>query len=80
MAVEIAVGDKVSVKKNGDVPLSFKGTVEKFYANSALLSIDEFDDADAQLVDDLKQKTVINYKNIRKGGKNVEPPQLEEGK
>lgn len=32
---EIALGDKVTVKKNADVPLTFKGTVEKIYVNSA---------------------------------------------
>jgi len=80
MAVEIAVGDKVTVKKGADVPLSFKGTIEKLYTNAALLTIDDFDEADATLVDDLKQKTVVNYKNMKKGGKAVEPPVLEDPK
>ncbi len=78
---EIAVGDKVTVKKNADVPLTFKGTVEKIYVNSAILTIDDFDEADAVVVDDLKNKTVVNFKHIRKGGKPVTAPKpVEEEK
>ncbi|MFD1432748.1 DUF2187 domain-containing protein [Lacticaseibacillus yichunensis] len=80
MDEEIAVGDNVSVRKSTNVPLSFKGTVEKLYANSALLTITSFAEADASLVEDLKHKTVVNYKHIRKGGKAVIPPQPEENK
>ncbi|KRM55509.1 hypothetical protein [Lacticaseibacillus sharpeae] len=75
---EIALGDKVTVKKNADVPLTFKGTVEKIYVNSALLTIDDFDSEDAVVVDDLKNKTVVNFKHIRKGGKPVTAPKPEE--
>lgn len=78
MSQEIALGDHVSVKKNTDVPLTFKGTVEKLYANSALMTIDSFDEADVELVEDLKHKTVVNYKHIKKGGKAVLPPKVEE--
>ncbi|WP_390407538.1 hypothetical protein [Lacticaseibacillus jixiensis] len=80
MAEEIAVGDKVTVRKSANVPLSFKGTVEKLYVNAAMLSIDSFDDADAVMVEDLKHKTVVNYKHILKGGKAVNPPKPEEKK
>ncbi|KRL44464.1 MULTISPECIES: hypothetical protein [Lacticaseibacillus] len=80
MAEEIAVGDLVTVRKSANVPLSFKGTVQKLYVNSAMLTIDSFDDADAMLVEDLKGKTVINYKHILKGGKAVIPPKPEEKK
>ena len=39
MSQEIVIGDKVSVRKAKDVPLSFKGTVEKLYANAAMLTV-----------------------------------------
>ncbi|KRK71103.1 DUF2187 domain-containing protein [Lacticaseibacillus nasuensis] len=78
MSQEIAVGDNVTVRKSVDVPLSFKGTVEKLYANSAMLTITSFDQKDAVMVEDLKHKTVVNYKHILKGGKAVLPPKPEE--
>jgi hypothetical protein len=53
------IGDKVSVRKAKDVPLSFKGTVEKLYANAAMLTIDSFSPDDASLVEDMKNKTVV---------------------
>ena len=74
MSQEIVIGDKVSVRKAKDVPLSFKGTVEKLYANAAMLTIDSFSPDDASLVEDMKNKTVVNYKHIKKGGKAVIPP------
>lgn len=66
MSQEIVVGDKVSVRKTKDVPLSFKGTVEKLYANAAMLTIDSFSPEDASMVEDMKNKTVVNYKHIKK--------------
>ena len=78
MSQEIVIGDKVSVRKAKDVPLSFKGTVEKLYANAAMLTIDSFSPDDASLVEDMKNKTVVNYKHIKKGGKAVIPPAPEE--
>lgn len=78
MSQEIVVGDKVSVRKTKDVPLSFKGTVEKLYANAAMLTIDSFSPEDASMVEDMKNKTVVNYKHIKKGGKAVIPPAPEE--
>lgn len=80
MSQEIVVGDKVTVRKSADVPLSFKGTVEKLYVNSALVDIDSFNDKDATAVEDLKHKTVVNYKHILKGGKAVRPPKPEDTK
>lgn len=62
---EVAVGDKVSVRKSADVPLSFKGTVMKVYTNSALMSIDSYQETDQNIVSDLKDKTIINFKHIR---------------
>lgn len=78
MSQEIVIGDKVSVRKAKDVPLSFKGTVEKLYANAAMLTIDSFSPDDASLVEDMKNKTVVTYKHIKKGGKAVIPPAPEE--
>lgn len=51
MSQEIVIGDKVSVRKAKDVPLSFKGTVEKLYANAAMLTIDSFSPDDASPVE-----------------------------
>ncbi|WP_155287523.1 DUF2187 family protein [Lacticaseibacillus zhaodongensis] len=78
MAKELAVGDKVDVKKNNDVPLAFTGTVEKIYTNSALVTIDDFDKEDAVTVEDLKHRTVINFKNLRVDGQEVVAPVIEE--
>ncbi|WP_179395836.1 hypothetical protein [Lacticaseibacillus absianus] len=80
MAQEITIGSQVDVKKNANVPLSFTGTIEKLYANAALLSIDTYDTADAEIVEDLKHKTVINYKNMKQNGKAVQPPKPEDTK
>lgn len=78
MAQVITVGETVDVKKSKQVPLSFTGTVEKLYANAALLTIDSFNKADKEVVDDLKSRTVVNYKDIKKDGQAVEPPAPEE--
>ncbi|ERL64226.1 DUF2187 domain-containing protein [Schleiferilactobacillus shenzhenensis] len=64
-ANEVAVGDKVTVRKSADVPMSFKGTVMKVYTNSALVSIDSYQETDQNIVSDLKDKTIINFKHIR---------------
>ncbi|MCI1891202.1 MAG: hypothetical protein LKI92_03570 [Schleiferilactobacillus harbinensis] len=64
-AEKIGVGDKVTVRKSVDVPMSFKGTVMKVYTNSALISIDSYQQADQNIVTDLKDKTIINFKHIR---------------
>ncbi|WP_125705111.1 hypothetical protein [Lacticaseibacillus daqingensis] len=80
MAQEVNIGSQVDVKKSANVPLSFTGTIEKLYANAALLSIDSFDAADAEIVEDLKHKTVINYKNMKQNGKAVEPPKPDDAK
>ncbi|KRM86997.1 hypothetical protein [Lacticaseibacillus thailandensis] len=77
-AVELAVGDKVDVAKGTSVPNGFKGTVEKIYTNSAMLTIDDFDTEDSVVVEDLKHKTVINFANIKLGGKPVKAPVTEE--
>lgn len=78
MAVELAIGDKVDVLKSNDVPLVFSGTVEKIYTNSALLTIDTFDKEDNITVEDLKHRTVINFKHIRLDGQEVMAPKIEE--
>ena len=78
MAHELAIGEKVDVKKANDVAFSFSGTVEKIYTNSALLTIDDFDSEDAVEVEDLKHKTVINFKNIKFKGEEVVAPKPEE--
>lgn len=77
-AVELAVGNKVDVAKGTSVPNGFKGTVEKIYTNSAMLTIDDFDTEDSVVVEDLKHKTVINFANITLGGKPVKAPITEE--
>ncbi|MFC6314116.1 DUF2187 domain-containing protein [Lapidilactobacillus achengensis] len=62
---ELAIGEKISVRKSQDVPLSFKGTITKVYENSALVSIDSFDDQYKEVVADLQNKTVVGFKHIR---------------
>ncbi|WP_225046549.1 hypothetical protein [Lacticaseibacillus kribbianus] len=80
MAQEITVGSTVDVKKSANVPLSFTGTIEKLYANSAMLTIDKYDNADAEVVEDLKHKTVVNYKHMTQNGKAVQPPKPDDAK
>ena len=78
MAQVITVCETVDVKKSKQVPLSFTGTVEKLYANAALLTIDSFNKADKEVVDDIKNRTVVKFKDIKKDGQAVEPPAPEE--
>lgn len=66
---EFAVGDKITVRKSVDVPVSFKGTVTKVYTNSAMVSIEDFDASERSVVEDLKYKTIVNFKHLRKSGK-----------
>ncbi|WP_125604294.1 DUF2187 domain-containing protein [Lapidilactobacillus bayanensis] len=60
-----AIGEKISVRKSSEVPLSFKGTVTKLYDNSALVSIDSYEDKYDEVVADLQNKTVVGFKHIR---------------
>ncbi len=62
---DLAVGQKISVRKSQDIPLSFHGTITKIYENSALVSIDSFEDQYAEVVADLQNKTVVGFKHIR---------------
>lgn len=80
MAQEINVGETVDVTKSKQVPLSFTGTVEKLYANAALLTIDQFAKKDHETVEDLKHKTVVNYKDITKDGEAVQRPVPDDAK
>lgn len=66
---EFAIGDKITVRKSVDVPVSFKGTVTKVYTNSAMVTIEDFDPAERSVVEDLKYKTIVNFKHLRKSGK-----------
>ncbi|HJE14502.1 MAG TPA: hypothetical protein K8W17_00290 [Lapidilactobacillus dextrinicus] len=59
------VGEKIAVRKSAEVPLSFKGTVTKLYENSALVSIDSYEDKYEEVVADLQNKTVVGFKHIR---------------
>ncbi|GEL12571.1 hypothetical protein FC15_GL001210 [Lapidilactobacillus concavus DSM 17758] len=62
---EFSVGEKISVRKSQEVPLSFKGTITKLYENSALVSIDTFEDKYDEVAADLQNKTVVGFKHIR---------------
>lgn len=70
---EFEIGDKVTVRKSTDVPVSFKGTVTKVYTNSAMVTIDDFDATEKSVVEDLKYKTIVNFKHLRKSGKGKKP-------
>ncbi|MCH4172150.1 MAG: hypothetical protein LKF36_13075 [Lactobacillus sp.] len=67
---EFAVGDKITVRKSTDVPVSFKGTVSKVYTNSAMVTIEDFDPSERTVVEDLKYRTIVNFKHLRKSGKS----------
>lgn len=62
---EFSVGEKISVRKSQEVPLSFKGTITKLYENSALVSIDTFEDKYDEVAADLQNKTIVGFKHIR---------------
>ncbi|MCD2255363.1 hypothetical protein FHQ08_01385 [Lactobacillus sp. CC-MHH1034] len=68
---KFSIGDKVTVRKSVDVPLSFKGTVSKVYTNSALVTIDDYEPEQRTIAEDLKYKTIVNFKHIRKIGKTA---------
>lgn len=59
------IGEKITVRKSAEVPLSFKGTVTKLYENSALVSIDSYEDKYDEVAADLQNKTVVGFKHIR---------------
>lgn len=59
------IGEKITVRKSADVPLSFKGTVTKLYDNSAMVSIDSYEDEYEEIVADLQNKTIVGFKHIR---------------
>ncbi|WP_057769808.1 hypothetical protein [Lactobacillus selangorensis] len=64
----VDVGDHVTVRKSGNVPLGFKGTIQKIYTHSALVSIDEYAPENKEVAEDLKGKTIVNFRHLRKRG------------
>ncbi len=63
---DVKVGQSVKATVKEDVKLAFTGTVEKIYENSALLTIDDFDQTDAAAVSELNNKIVVNFNDLKK--------------
>ncbi|MFD1465355.1 DUF2187 domain-containing protein [Lapidilactobacillus mulanensis] len=74
---EFSVGEKISIRKSQEVPLSFKGTITKLYENSALVSIDSYEDKYEEVAADLQNKTVVGFKHIRPVDKKAPTTQPE---
>ncbi|KRL63363.1 DUF2187 family protein [Lactobacillus psittaci] len=62
---DVKVGAIVEAKSEEELKHKFQGRVEKIYENSALLAITSFDPKDAAAVNDLNNKMVINFKNLK---------------
>lgn len=62
---DVKIDDILSAKSEEELTKPFIGKVDKIYENSALLKIIDFDEADETAVNDLNQKIVVNFKNLK---------------
>ncbi|GBG94492.1 hypothetical protein LFYK43_09510 [Ligilactobacillus salitolerans] len=60
------IGDQVNCKKFGSLQKDFIGTIEKIYDNSAMVSIDKFDESDAVAVADFHNRAIVRLDSIKK--------------
>lgn len=61
----VKVGAIVAGKSGEELKKPFQGKVEKIYENSALLAITSYDPIDEGSVNDLNNKIVVNFKNMK---------------
>lgn len=66
---DVKIDDILSAKSEEELTKPFIGKVDKIYENSALLKIIDFDEADETAVNDLNQKIVVNFKNLKAASK-----------
>lgn len=69
---DVKIGQTVTAKSEEELKNPFQGKVEKIYDNSAMLAITSFDPEDESAIDDLNNKIVVNFKNMKpaKAAKN----------
>lgn len=62
---DVKIGQIVAAKSEEELKKPFQGKVEKIYDNSAMLAITSFDPVDESSIDDLNNKIVVNFKNMK---------------
>ena len=62
---DVKVGAIVAGKSEEELKKPFQGKVEKIYENSALLAITSHDPIDETAINDLNNKIVVNFKNLK---------------
>ena len=66
METTLKIGDQVSCKKFGSLKHDFIGTVEKIYDNSAMVSIDKYDESDNITVTDFHNRAIVRLSSMKK--------------
>ncbi|GAW64005.1 hypothetical protein FC65_GL000993 [Ligilactobacillus acidipiscis DSM 15836] len=66
METTLKIGDQVSCKKFGSLKHDFVGTVEKIYDNSAMVSIDKYDESDNITVTDFHNRAIVRLSSMKK--------------
>ena len=63
---DVKIGQILATTSEEELKHPFQGKVEKIYENSALLAITSYDPEDESSVNELNNKMVINFKNLKK--------------
>lgn len=63
---DVKIGQILAATSEEELTHPFQGKVEKIYENSALLAITSYDPEDESSVNELNNKMVINFKNLKK--------------
>lgn len=63
---DVKIGQILAATSEEELKHPFQGKVEKIYENSALLAITSYDPEDESSVNELNNKMVINFKNLKK--------------
>lgn len=63
---DVKIGQILAATSKEELKHPFQGKVEKIYENSALLAITSYDPEDESSVNELNNKMVINFKNLKK--------------
>ena len=62
---DVKIGQILAATSEEELKHPFQGKVEKIYENSALLAITSYDPEDESSVNELNNKMVINFKNLK---------------
>ena len=63
---DVKIGQILAATSEEELKYPFQGKVEKIYENSALLAITSYDPEDESSVNELNNKMVISFKNLKK--------------